>query len=114
MKNKFEKPVNKIDPKIMQRDVEELNIHVVAKLSPWKFGVAIGIVSLLVVAISTVLGTKGYFIEFNRLLLSCYGFAGYSISDLGVLIGAAYGFIDGFILGIIIGWVYNKLLVRIN
>ena len=36
-------------------------------------------------------------------------YRGYSISPLGSIVGAAWGFVDGIIGGLIFAWLYNKL-----
>lgn len=80
------------------------------KLNTLKFGIAAGITAGICVAFTTILGIYGLFPEYNNLIISIYGFLGYSISWAGVFLGAIYGFIDGFILTAIFAWVYNKLL----
>jgi len=80
------------------------------KLNALKFGLAGGITAGICVALTTILGIFELFPEYNSLIVSIYGFLGYSISWLGVLLGAIYGFLDGFILVIIFAWIYNKLL----
>ena len=80
------------------------------KLNTLKFGLAGGIAAAICVAFTTILGIFGFFPEYNSLIVSIYGFLGYSISWLGVLLGAIYSFIDGFIFVGIFAWIYNKLL----
>lgn len=80
------------------------------KLNKLKFGIAGGITAGICIAFTTILGIYGFFPEYNNLIISIYGFLGYSISWIGVFLGAIYGFIDGFILAGIFAWVYNKLL----
>ncbi len=80
------------------------------KLNASKFGLAGGIVTAICVALTTLAGIFGYFQEYNSLIVSIYGFFGYSISWLGIFIGAIYAFIDGFILTWLFAWFYNKLL----
>jgi len=80
------------------------------KLNTFKFGLAGGITVAICIAFTTILGIYGFFPEYNNLILSLYGFLGYSLSGLGVLLGAIYGFIDGFLLTVIFAWIYNKLL----
>jgi hypothetical protein len=43
-------------------------------------------------------------------LVQVYGAYGYSISPLGIFIGALWGFLEGFIHFGIFAWLYNKLL----
>ena len=82
----------------------------VAKLDAVKFGLAGGIVSAICIALTTLVGIFGYFTEFNALIVSIYGFLGYSISWLGVVLGPIYAFIDGFIATWIFGAIYNKMI----
>jgi|APSaa5957512622_1039677.scaffolds.fasta_scaffold58891_2 hypothetical protein len=81
-----------------------------AKLNSIKFGIAAGILTAICVFITTLLGTAGYCIECTNLLTSIYGSFGYSISFLGAIAGAIYGFIDMFIGVAIFAWIYNKLI----
>jgi len=80
------------------------------KFNALKFGIAGGITTGICVAFTTILGIYGFFPEYNNLIVSIYGFLGYSISGVGVFLGAIYGFIDGFLLTAIFAWIYNKLL----
>lgn len=80
------------------------------KLNALKFGIAGGIATAICIAFTTILGIFGFFQEYNNLIVSIYGFLGYSISWPGVLLGAIYGFMDGFVLTAIFAWIYNKLL----
>jgi hypothetical protein len=84
-----------------------------AKLNPVKLGIACGIVSALVVAITTIagiFGIMGGFPAWNGLIEDIYGSLGYSVSSLGVILGAIYAFIDGFIMTWVFALIYNKLL----
>ncbi len=80
------------------------------KINAFRLGIAGGIVAAVYFAITTIYGIYGYFPFINMILLDMYGAFGYSISWLGVFVGAAYGLIDGFILFFILSFVYNKLL----
>ena len=80
------------------------------KLNTLKFGIAGGITVGFCVVFTTIFGIYEFFPEYNNLIVSIYGFWGYSISWIGIFLGAIYGFIDGFILTIIFAWAYNKLL----
>jgi len=82
-----------------------------AKLNALKFGFAGGKVTGLMVALSTIAGIYGVmggFPLFNALIADIYGTLGYTVSWLGVLLGAIYGFIDGFIFFGLMAWIYNK------
>lgn len=104
------KKSKKINPKVMQKDVDETGVTVVARLHALKFGLACGILSWVFIALTTIAGMQGYFAEFNALIESVYGFLGYSVSGAGILLGAIYGFIDGFVGGAVFAWLYNRLL----
>ena len=80
------------------------------KLNALKFGIAGGIVTGIFVALTTIAGMYGYFLEWNFLISSIYGLFGYSTSWTGVLLGAIYSFIDGFISVWLFAWIYNKLV----
>jgi len=75
-------------------------------LSVVAFGMAIGITWALSVL---VLGLLAWQFEFGltwlELLSSVY--IGFSPSLLGIVIGVAWGFVDGFIGGVIVAWIYN-------
>ena len=102
--------IKKLDPKVVQRDIDSTGVHVIADLHAVKFGLAGGIVWAIVVMGLTIAGIYGYFLEFNALIISIYGFLGYAISVTGVLIGAVCGFVDGFIGFWLLAVIYNKLI----
>ncbi len=95
-KKKVKKKINKLNSKIIQKDVDETGVTVVAKLNALKFGLAFGIVFSILVA-----GTM----FFVNAFLSAY-----HISNMQILIRTIYGFTSGFILGGLPAWVYNKLI----
>jgi hypothetical protein len=80
------------------------------KLNTLKFGLAGGITAGFCMMLTTILGIYGLFSEYNNFIVSIYGLFGYSISWIGVFLGAIYGFIDAFLLTAVFAWVYNKLL----
>ncbi|MBT4166188.1 hypothetical protein HOE04_04070 [archaeon] len=80
------------------------------KLNTLKFGLAGGITTALCVALITIAGIFNYCPECTSLISGIYGSLGYSVSWLGVLLGAIYGFIDMFIGTFVFAWIYNKLL----
>jgi len=85
-----------------------------AKLDSVKFGLAAGIVTALCVALTTICALMSWFPAYTALAMpwieSIYGFLGFKISWLGVVLGAVYSFIDVFIFGWIFALIYNKLL----
>jgi len=81
------------------------------KLDVIHIAVAAGIYGagcVALVTIAAILGIPG-FPEFGRLLTGFYGFYGYSISWIGVVIGALWGFAEGFIHIGIFALIYNAL-----
>ena len=79
------------------------------KLNTIKFGLAGGIVTAICIALTTIAGIFNYCPECTNLITGIYGNFGYSVSWLGVLLGAIYGFIDMFIGTFAFAWIYNKL-----
>jgi len=61
--------------------------------------------------ICALLGIPG-FKPFTDLLAQFYGFYGYSVSTVGIAIGALWGLIDGFIHFGVFAWLYNILLSK--
>lgn len=82
------------------------------KLNTLKFALAGGIYCagcLAFVTILALLNVPG-FLECAKLLTSFYGFYGYSVSWVGVIVGALWGFVEGFVHIGIFAWIYNKLI----
>jgi hypothetical protein len=80
-----------------------------ARLSPVGFGIGWGIIGALMTALITVGAMFGYFDMTASLLLDVYGYFGYSISTLGILLGAIYSFVDFFIASALFAAIYNAL-----
>jgi hypothetical protein len=81
------------------------------RLDTLKFALAGAIYGAGCVAVATIcalLGVPG-FKPFTDLLTQFYGFYGYSVSVLGILIGAFWGFFEGFVHFGIFAWLYNIL-----
>lgn len=81
------------------------------KLNIVSFAVAAGIVGAISYGWTTVaalIGVPG-FMPFAKFLAQWYGFYGYSISWLGALVGAMWGFVEGFLWLGLLALVYNKL-----
>lgn len=84
------------------------------KLKTVDFALAAGIIGALSYAWSTIaalIGVPG-FMPFAKLLAEGYGSYGYSISWLGVLVGAFWGFVEGFLWLGVLALIYNKLVDR--
>lgn len=80
------------------------------KLNDVKFGLAGGIVTAICVVLSTIAGIYGFLPDYNAIIVSVYGYFGYSLTWLGVLLGAVYGFVDGFILTWVFARIYNSMI----
>ena len=84
------------------------------RLDTLKFALAGGIYDAVCVALATVcalLGIPG-FKPFTDLLVQFYGFYGYSLSTMGIAIGAFWGLIEGIVHFGIFAWLYHMLLGR--
>ena len=84
------------------------------KLDTLSFALAGAIYGAACVALATIaalIGVPG-FRPFVDLLTQFYGFYGYSVSTLGVAVGAFWGFVEGFVHFGIFAWLYNLLLRR--
>jgi len=83
-----------------------------ARLNEIKFGLAGGIVSGIMVLFMILWNSimpEGMSVHM-MMLSEMYGFFGYGMNALGIILGTIYAFIDGFILTFIFAWIYNKLL----
>ncbi|MCE7938396.1 hypothetical protein DCC79_05255 [bacterium] len=79
-----------------------------------KFGLAAGLWLGLMVALATacaMLDVPG-FRPFAEMMVQFYGPWGYSLSWMGVVMGAVWGFIEGLVHGTVLAWIYNRLLAR--
>jgi hypothetical protein len=82
------------------------------RLDTLRFALAGGIYGSGLVALTTIctlLGIPG-FKPFTDLLVQFYGFYGYSVSTVGIAVGAFWGLIEGFVQFGIFVWLYNALL----
>jgi hypothetical protein len=82
------------------------------RLDALRFALAGGIYCAGCVALATIcalLGIPG-FKAFTDLLTHFYGFYGYSVSTLGIAIGAFWGLVEGLVHFGIFAWLYNTLL----
>jgi hypothetical protein len=84
------------------------------KLDTLSFALAGAIYGAAIVALATIAALVGVpgFRPFADLLAQFYGFYGYSVSILGVVVGAFWGFVEGFVHFGIFSWLYNTLLGR--
>lgn len=109
MAKKSVKKIKKLDPKVMQKDVNETGVHVTANLHKIKFGLALGILCAFAMVFLSLwvmnFGTGQEIID-----MTAQFYVGYSTTYLGMVLGAVYGFIDGFVGGYVFAWIYNKLL----
>jgi hypothetical protein len=84
------------------------------RLDTLRFALAGGIYGAGCVALTTIcslLGVPG-FRPFTDLLAQFYGFYGYSVSSIGIVVGAFWGLLEGFVHFGIFAWLYNLLLVH--
>jgi hypothetical protein len=84
------------------------------RLDALSFALAGAIYGAACVALATIAALVGVpgFRPFADLLTQFYGFYGYSVSALGVLVGAFWGCIEGFVHFGIFAWLYNLVLDR--
>jgi len=81
------------------------------KFNTLNFALAGGIYVALCMALATILSMEGIpgFPEFTNALVSIYGAYGYSVSAMGILVGAFWGFVEGFVNLGIFAYIYNCL-----
>ena len=82
------------------------------RLDTLKFALAGGMYGAGCVALATIcalLGAPG-FKPVTDLLVQFHGFYGYSVSTMGIAIGALWGLIEGFVHFGTFAWLYNLLL----
>ncbi len=73
-----------------------------------KLGLAGGILWGAIMLVFTWIAVlTGYGTEFLNICGNLYW--GYSVTWVGSIIGAIYGFVDAFIGLFLLGWIYNKL-----
>lgn len=84
------------------------------KLDTLSFALAGAIYGAACLALATIAALIGFpgFRPFVDLLTQFYGFYGYSVSALGVVVGAFWGFVEGFVHFGIFAWLYNVLLAH--
>lgn len=84
------------------------------RLDTLSFALAGAIYGAALVALATIAALVGIpgFKPFADLLTQFYGFYGYSVSTLGIVVGAFWGFVEGFVHFGIFAWLYNLLLGR--
>ena len=81
------------------------------KLNVKKIALTAGIYMASCTAFATILSLLNVpgFPEFTNILVSLYGFYGYSVSVVGIFVGAFLGFAEGFIHFGFFSWLYNRL-----
>jgi len=79
------------------------------KLDPKAFGLALGI---LLAASMVFMGLTAMACSWAQPFVDAVSmmYVGYSATIVGVLIGAAWGFVDAFVGGVLFAWLYNKLV----
>jgi hypothetical protein len=84
------------------------------RLDTLSFALAGAIYGAACVALCTIAALVGVpgFRPFVDLLTQFYGFYGYSVSPIGVVVGALWGFVEGFVHFGVFAWLYNLVLGR--
>jgi len=82
------------------------------KLNTFKFALAGGIYVSIMAAFMTIAGILNIpgSVEFAYFLKVFYGYYGYSVTWIGVIVGAFWGFVEGFIHVGLFVLIYNKLV----
>lgn len=90
---------------------EEIIRRAVLRLNGNILGFVLGsVVALAIFGATNWLVLKGGDVVGPHLSLLSQFFIGYSVSFVGSLIGASYGFFLGYLSGLFTGWVYNAVL----
>lgn len=98
------------EPRLSETE-EQIIKRAVVRLSGQVLGLVMGVVGALVIfAATNWLVLKGGDVVGPHLGLLSQFFIGYSVTFVGSIIGAAYGFLMGYIGGLIIGWIYNAVV----
>ncbi len=90
---------------------EQLLEQAVLRLNGNILGVVLGIVAGLVIFTATnwLVIKGGPDVGAHLSLLNRF-FIGYSVTFVGSLFGAAYGFLTGYIIGFLTAWIYNRIV----
>lgn len=90
---------------------EEIIRKAVIKLNGHILGFVLGVIGALAIfAATNFLLLKGGEVVGPHLGLLDQFFIGYSVTFVGSLIGAAYGFVVGYLCGLFIAWIYNMVI----
>ena len=90
---------------------EQLLKQAVQRLNGNVLGLVMGIIGGLIIFVATNwLVIKGGRVVGPHLSLLSQFFIGYSVTFVGSLIGAIYGFVTGYLGGLSIGWIYNGVV----
>jgi len=85
-----------------------------ARLDAVKIGLAAGIVTAICSALTILCSLVGMFPGYTELAIpwleGIYGFVGFSVSPLGIVLGAVYSGIDVFIFTWLLALIYNKII----
>jgi hypothetical protein len=92
-----------VEEQLIKRAVLRLNVHIL--------GFVLGFIGALVIfAATNWLVLKGGEVVGPHLGLLDQFFIGYSVTFVGSLVGAAYGFVSGYFIGVLVGWIYNAVV----
>lgn len=94
---------------------EQLLEQAVLHLNGNILGIVFGIVTGLIILVATNwLVIKGGEKVGTHLGLLSNFFIGYSVTFVGSLIGAIYGFLTGYIFGFLTAWIYNRVVILLR
>jgi riboflavin transporter FmnP len=94
---------------------EQLLEQAVLHLNGNILGIVFGIVTGLMIFVATNwLVIKGGENVGTTLGLLSNFFIGYSVTFVGSLIGAIYGFLTGYIFGFLTAWIYNRVVILLG
>jgi hypothetical protein len=103
------RPVNPTPPD--QGPAERLALQTFARLDKTALGIAFGTTASVAIFLATlILVLKGGDVVGPNLALLAQFFGAYSVTPVGSLIGAAYGFVAGFTMGWIVAALRNAVM----
>lgn len=91
--------------------LEQAVLHLNGNILGIVFGIVIGLIIL--VATNWLVIKGGENVGTHLGLLRNF-FIGYSVTFVGSLIGAIYGFLTGYIFGFLTAWIYNRVVILLG
>ncbi len=94
---------------------EQLLEQAILHLNSNILGIVLGIVTGLIILVATnwLVIKDGENVGTHLSLLSNF-FIGYSVTFVGSLIGAIYGFLTGYVFGFLTAWIYNRVVILLR